>query len=231
MSPALLDAERATALDRDGYLVLRSAIPPKTLAAARDAFDAGVLPSDQWPVPRGRDWRHALVDHDPAIREICRLPDLVAAAHQLIGGPFFLTQVEGREPKPGGGAQPLHRDGLGDGPVRVVAAMAYLDDYGPANGATRVLAGSHKHRVWPLTQADDAAATVAEGRAGDILVFDADLGHGGTLNASGARRRSLLITYFAASLMADHKATAAQRNVTMDPVEMFYPAALAPSGA
>src|SRR6201999_601323 len=55
------DAHR---LDEQGYLMLRGAIPAEWLVPLREAFEAGALPSAQWPVPRGLDWRHAMVDLD-----------------------------------------------------------------------------------------------------------------------------------------------------------------------
>lgn len=42
-------------------------------------------------------------------------------------------------------------------------------------------------------------------KAGDFLVFDVDLVYAGSLNASGARRRALLIGYLAESLNASHR--------------------------
>lgn len=207
-----------TALRRDGCLTLRGTIPEDRLDALRAAFDAGERPSEAWPVPRGREWRHALVDLDPAVQDACRLPMLLGAAHAIIGGPFFLAQVEGREPLAGGGFQGLHRDGAGLGAV--ASALAFLDDYGPDNGATRVVAGSHGDSR-PACADDEAQATALQGRAGDILVFDANLLHGAGRNASGARRRALLISFVAVTERQAWRATERLRAVRMETSETF----------
>lgn len=202
-------------LRRDGCVLLRAAIPADRLDGLRAAFDEGVLANDRWPVPRGRDWRHSLLDQAPVVQAVCRLPAVLAAVGALIGERFFLAQVEGREPLAGGGQQGLHRDFSALRPGDTVLAIVFLDDYGPDNGATRILPGSHRGSV----VGDDAEARARQvsGAAGDILLFDADLLHAGSLNRSGARRRSLLVTYFAAPVHASHAASAPLRNVRMAP--------------
>jgi ectoine hydroxylase-related dioxygenase (phytanoyl-CoA dioxygenase family) len=224
-----LDREQ---LHADGYVVLRRVIPLDWLAGLRDAFDAGVKPSSSWPVPRGADWRHSMVDLDPTVQAVCRLPLVLAAVGELIGERFFLAQVEGREPLAGGGYQRLHRDLSADRPGDTVMALAFFDDFGPENGATRIVPGSHRppHRG-DVDVDDDSRALQLAGSAGDILVFDADLVHAGSLNPSGARRRSILIGYFAESRDADHRATAAVRNVRMDTSERFDPPGSVPTGS
>ncbi|WP_019867809.1 phytanoyl-CoA dioxygenase family protein [Methylovulum miyakonense] len=213
---------------QDGYALLRGAIPTGWLDELRAAFDAGVMPSDQWPVPRGADWRHSLLDLDPNVQAVCRLPELLAVVGGLIGERFFLSQVEGREPLAGGGYQNLHRDLSAQRPGDTVNAIAYFDDYGYENGATRIVPGSHRptQDEPPFDFNDESRSVQLSGSAGDILVFDADLVHAGSLNPTGARRRSILIGYFAGPLYATHLETVSLRNIRMDKVGWFDPPGL-----
>ena len=208
-----LDAETALRLDEDGFLMLRDAIPADWISPLRSAFEAGELPPGSWPVPRGPDWRHALVDLDPLVQRVCRLPRLLAAAYGILRQPFFVAQVEGREPRRGGGTQLLHRDGPDSNLIRTVSALAFLDPFGRENGGTQLVPGSH--------QDDGSEATPMEGQAGDILVYGSTLLHGATLNANGQPRRSLLICYAILALQDNYYATSAMRAVRMDIGEIF----------
>lgn len=212
-------------LQQQGFILLRQAIPGEWLNTLRAAFDNGVMPSAQWPVPRHPQWRHSLLDEDPTIQAVCRLPSLLAAVGELIGERFFLAQVEGREPLPQGGHQPLHRDLSQTRPGDTAGALAFFDEYGPDNGATRLIPASHRPSAEEQTQnnPDESLAIQLSGHAGDILVFDVDLLHGASLNVIGTRRRSILINYAAESLHASYLKTAPLRNVRMDTSERFSP--------
>jgi hypothetical protein len=215
------DAER---LDRDGFLLLRGAAPTAWIEPLRAAFEAGELANDKWPVPRGHEWRHALVDLDPTVQRVCRLPTLLAGVGRLLRQPFFLAQVEGREPRRGGGLQTLHRDGGQIGAAQLVSALVFLDPFDAANGATRVVAGTHRGEgLGASAGAEHPDTRVLEGDAGDILVFDPDLLHGATRNDSGAPRRSLLVGYAVQALADDFRATRGLRAVRMDTDELFAP--------
>ena len=220
-------------LHRDGYALLRGAIPAERLDDLRAAFDAGVKPSDQWPVPRGAGWRHSLLDLDPQVQAVCRLPAVLAVVGDLIGERFFLSQVEGRETLAGGGQQTLHRDLFAQRPGDTVNAIAYFDDYGPGNGATRIVPGSHRPAQGepPFNFLDESRSVQLSGSAGDILVFDADLVHAATLNPTGARRRSILIGYFAEPLYAAHLKTVHLRSIRMDTTDRFDPPCPARAGS
>ena len=219
-------------LHQDGYALLRQAIPTEWLADLRAVFDAGVRPSDQWPEPRGMDWRYSMLDDDSRIQAVCRLPQLLSVAGELIGEQFFLSQVEGREPLAGNGHQQLHRDLSAQRPGDIAIALAFFDDYGPENGATRIVPGSHRPEPGapPFDFNDESRAVQLSGSAGDILVFDVDLVHAGSLNVIGARRRSILISYFSESLYASHLETVALRNIRMDTSDRFAPSEFAFGG-
>lgn len=213
-------------LHSKGYTLLFGAVPTMWLAALRIAFDTGIKPSNEWPVPRGIDWRHSQLDTDPTVQAVCRLPPLLAVVGELIGERFFLSQVEGREPLAGGGHQQLHRDLSAQRPGDTVNALVYLDGYGPENGATRIVPCSHRPTSGepPFDFTDESRSMQLTGNAGDILIFDADLIHAGSLNSSGARRRSLLITWFSEALYPTHLKTVGLRNIQMDTTERFDPA-------
>ena len=136
----------------------------------------------------------------------------------MLAAPFFLAQVEGREPLEGGGHQPLHRDGAG---TKAVSALVFLDAFGPDNGATRVVPRRLDQGLVDQSEPDETLSVVRAGEAGDILVFDADLLHGATCNRSGARRRSLLLSFMPERNRARQDACRAVRNVRMDTSEVF----------
>lgn len=215
-------------LHQDGYALLRGAIRAEWLNDLRATFDMGAKASDRWPAPRGADWRHSLLDLDPKVQAVCRLPELLAMVGELINERFFISQVEGREPLAGGGHQKLHRDLSAQRPGDTVIALAYFDDYGLKNGATRIVPGSHRpaRDSSPFNFDDDSRSVQLSGFAGDILVFDADLVHAAGLNSTGARRRSILICYFAEPLYASHLETVNLRGIQMDTSDRFDPLAV-----
>jgi len=219
--PDLLGHEALQRVQDDGCLLLRGAIPGAWVEQLRTAFEVNERASQDWPAPRGPDWRHALVDLEPVVQETCRLPILLSTVWSMLGRPFFLVQVEGREPRRGGGAQILHRDSLDDEAGVTVSALAFLDPFDASNGATRVAPGTHRGAGGAARGRESSATTTLAGDAGDIFVFDTNVLHGGTTNLSGRPRRSLLITFAVTELRPHFDATRALRWVRMDTAEVF----------
>jgi len=205
---ALLPAD-ARAVDEQGYVILRGAIPSDALDDLRARFEDCMLAPDKWPAPREHDTRHSMLANDEATRRICLSPRLLALVAHGIGGRFFLKDVQGRDPLPGGGYQGLHRDWPDDGPrSRMMVGLGFLDPFGVANGATRLIPGTH---VEPGDMNDYAEhlthprEVVVEGNPGDVLVFHGRLVHSGLRNESGAPRRTLQICWQLHSAMGGFK--------------------------
>jgi phytanoyl-CoA dioxygenase PhyH len=206
-----LSAAQRAALDRDGCILLRGALPAASLEGLRETFENRVVQGHLWPAPREPGTRHAMLDAEADVRAACLHPSLLAAARHCLSGRFFLSAVEGRDPERGRGGQRLHRDWALETPCRLVKALAFLDDFGPDNGATRLIPGSH-------VEPGDGSAFQhygnanpreigIEGHAGDIFLFHGRLAHAGTPNRSGAKRRALQMWFESHALYAQQPDT------------------------
>ncbi len=158
-----------------------------------------MLAADKWPAPREHGTRHAMLDNDEATRRVCLSPLVLAAVAHGFDSRFFLKEVQGRDPWPGGGYQPLHRDWPNDGSgPRMIVGLGFLDQYDAANGATRLIPGTQNE---PGEMNDYARfpthprEIVVAGEPGDILIFHGRLVHSGLRNVSGAPRRTLQICW------------------------------------
>lgn len=218
----MLSPEERQALDQDGFALLRGVYDAERRAALIDLFERKYLPSDQWPAPRGFGTRHAVLADEPEIWRACLEPCILAAVHHILKRRFFLADLDGRDPLVGQGHQALHRDWVvPQGPAPMVVALGFLDDFGPANGATRVVRASHR-QPGAEAYADVIAhpdEVVVAGEGGDVLVFDGYLAHGGTRNTSGAPRRNIQIGYHAIEERANY---VEKRNLTgLTPLERY----------
>ncbi|MFO0612962.1 MAG: phytanoyl-CoA dioxygenase family protein [Polyangiaceae bacterium] len=193
VEPAMCDDLRA--LGDVGYAVVPAILPEDARARLLVAFeDAPLQDGGTQHVRVGDDTAHA-----DAWRSLARHPLVEAAAARILGRPFRLRDVHGRNPLRGYGQQGLHTDwkprAVGAPPV-VVTLLWMLDDFTRENGATRVVPGSHtwtkplpKALAQPL--AHHPSEIVVSGRAGSVLVFDGHLLHSGRRNESGAPRRTV----------------------------------------
>jgi ectoine hydroxylase-related dioxygenase (phytanoyl-CoA dioxygenase family) len=216
----LTEAERS-ALDADGFVVLRDAIAQKEVAALREEFERAVA--------EAAGTRHVggLLSRGATFRAVAFHPRVLAAAWHVLRRDLFLPGMAGRDPLPGFGQQSLHTDWTAparEGRFDVVTALALLDDYTRENGATRVVPGSHRARSARPKEVAEAGFVhprqqLVVAPAGSILVFNGHLLHSGTRHASSGPRRTLQYTFAAAEHSHRFMSTEAEPDATWSDAE------------
>jgi len=122
------------------------------------------------------------------------------AAASVLGPAFEVGHVDLRDPSPGFGVQRLHPD-HGPTPVPGITATWFLDAFTDANGATRVLPGSHRappvseEVPIPGTETPVPGEVVTVGPAGSLLLRDARLFHAAGRNTTRGSRRAAFVFF------------------------------------
>ena len=86
---------------------------------------------------------------------------MLAAVVQVLGSSIKLSSLNYRAAKPGQGAQKLHADtgeAAAVGDFRVCNSIWLLDDFSAANGATRLVPGTHLLEKLPSDVLEDTWA-------------------------------------------------------------------------
>ena len=177
----LIDAERAAKIRKELTEVLE-----KT-PEGRNAFE-------------GFNTRriYALFAKTRAFDDLATHPLVLGVLEGVLGESYQLSAPTGIEIGPGEKAQALHTD---DGiyPIArphdelVLNMMWALDDFTEANGATRIVPGSHK---WVDRRPDETTETVmAEMPAGSVLFFVGSVFHGGGANNTERPRFGTILEY------------------------------------
>jgi ectoine hydroxylase-related dioxygenase (phytanoyl-CoA dioxygenase family) len=201
-----LSAAERDRLDQDGYLPLPGVLSQPEVVAMRDRLDAllRVEGSDAGSeVGRQETGVERLCDlvNKGAVFDVCfQHPRILAAIAHVVGPRFRLSSLNARVVLPGAGPQPLHEDwhvATVPGDHYACNSLWMLDDFSAANGATRVVPSSHRwnRRSGDALRDPDAPhpeQVLLTGQAGTVVIFNAHLWHGGTLNQSSSRRRALL---------------------------------------
>lgn len=209
--PQPLTAAQCSALDTNGFTILKEVIAPDWLAELRRAFDAifaregdqaGAEVAQMEGVRRLAD----LVNKGPVFDPVYLQPTLLMAVFHVLQRPFKLHSLNGHDPLPGSGLQILHADwgqpSGPSGPYHVVNSIWMLDDFTQANGATRCVPGSHR-KPGKVTDhladrlADHPAQVQLTGRAGSVAVFNGSLWHSSYRNHSSSPRRTLHCAFIA----------------------------------
>lgn len=199
-----LSTEEKAFLDQNGYLPLPNLLSPQQVQAiatrleqlaAAEGDQAGLEAHQEAGTTRLAN----LADKDPLL-EICFThPRVLAAIAHVLKSDFKLSSLNARFALPGEGLQHLHADwraAVLPGEFEVCNSIWLLDDFTEANGATRVVPGSHNSGKMPRdvmadpkgTHPDEVLLTAA---AGTVVIFNSHTWHGGTLNRTDKPRRAM----------------------------------------
>jgi ectoine hydroxylase-related dioxygenase (phytanoyl-CoA dioxygenase family) len=145
------------------------------------------------------------VDKGEVFEEAIDHPVVLAAVEVVLGMDFKLSSLNVRSANPHNGcAQPLHVDGgeLPDAMGNSVCNSVWmLDDFTERNGALRIVPGSHRWGRAPEPGATsersgpDGREMLVTGKAGDVVVMNAHLWHGGSENFTDHQRRAMHVYY------------------------------------
>jgi ectoine hydroxylase-related dioxygenase (phytanoyl-CoA dioxygenase family) len=205
LPPTASGEEIAAALDGDGVVVVDDLTDPAAMDTVRAELDPFLQATPVGPDDfSGRATRRTggLIARSPAARELVMDPMVIDAVSTTLGHAtsfhLHLTQViaiGAGEP-----AQQIHRDQWAfdffpfpsgyDVQCNTIWAMT---DFTEANGATRVVPGSHRDEDHQRYGPDDTVA--AEMARGSALFYLGSVYHGGGANRTDETRMGVNITY------------------------------------
>jgi ectoine hydroxylase-related dioxygenase (phytanoyl-CoA dioxygenase family) len=197
--------EVVAALDENGYAVVENLLPEPDLSAARDDMHRVLtgLPGGRNPFEGAHTKRvYALFAKTRAFDGPATNPLVLGVLDRVLGH-CQLSAPTGIEIGPGEVAQILHHDDAIYPVPRphdefVLNTMWALDDFTEANGATRIVPGSHG---WAQEKPDASTPTVAaEMAAGSVLFYLGSLWHGGGANTTVRPRLGVILEYVASWL-------------------------------
>jgi ectoine hydroxylase-related dioxygenase (phytanoyl-CoA dioxygenase family) len=204
VKPSLDEAARA--LDEQGYVILHEVAPP----ALFDELEAALTPLLA-ASPQGRNDFEGystkrignLLAKGEVFQRVACDDDVLAVVGSALGPHVQVSIIQAIQILPGENAQGLHTD---DGlfplprphPPVVCNTMWAIDDFTAANGATRLVPGSHR---WTAAAAAAAAAAdgtgveIAEMARGSVLVWLGNLVHEGGPNTTDRPRLGITMNY------------------------------------
>lgn len=197
--------EHREALDTSGYCVLENFMTGDFLSRIRDRVDRlfeqeGENAGSEFRLEAEARRLANLVDKGEVFEQAAGVPLILEYVGHVLGPNFKLSSLNVRSANPHStSAQPLHTD-MGALPDQqgywVCNTVWMLDDFTTANGAIRVVPGSHRWARRPQDVFDNprdphSDEILITGKAGTVIVMNAHAWHGGTANSTAGHRRAM----------------------------------------
>jgi ectoine hydroxylase-related dioxygenase (phytanoyl-CoA dioxygenase family) len=202
LGPTATGDHVAASLDEHGYALVEGLLPPEDVAARLAVLD-GLFAT----TPTGRNAFegyhtqriYAVFAKTRAFDDIAVHPLLLGALDHALGPHYQFSAPVAIRIGPGEKAQVLHQDEAvyplpRPHPPVVLNSMWALCDFTEANGATRLIPGSHR---WPPDRHPGGEREVVQATmpAGSVLLYHGGLWHGGGANHSDRPRPGLILEY------------------------------------
>jgi len=192
------------ALREDGWALLPSVLPTDLVTRLARQLDGAYMVQRAVQLRNGvGDGTAGTVHHLPcaggAFLELLEGEHGQTLLEWFFRGPYILNTFGGvlNQPNDTSYVGRVHRDQRtfsGDFHL-MVQLLVMLDDFTEANGATRLLSGSHRLADRPADESFFRDAICAVGPAGSIVVFNSNLWHAAGMNRSGGPRRALTLAF------------------------------------
>jgi ectoine hydroxylase-related dioxygenase (phytanoyl-CoA dioxygenase family) len=190
---------------RDGFTIVENAIAPDLLEAIDDALVRLERELDARPAMNGFEGHRTvriynLLKFGAPFDAIPVHAKVLPIIEGVLDEGCLISSLSSIAIDPGETAQPIHADDQViplDKPHRPIVcnSMWALTDFTEANGATRLVPGSHRK---PNPDYGGAYETIpAEMPRGSVLIWDGALWHGGGANRTDVRRTGVAMNYCA----------------------------------
>jgi ectoine hydroxylase-related dioxygenase (phytanoyl-CoA dioxygenase family) len=190
---------------RDGFTIVENAIEPALIDQLNDALSRLERELDAKPAMNGFEGHRTvriynLLARGEVFAQIPTHGSVLPIVEGVLDPGCLISSLSSIAIDPGEVAQPIHADDMViplDKPHRSIVcnSMWALTDFTGANGATRLVPGSHLREN---PQYGAAYETVpAEMPRGSVLIWDGSLWHGGGANKTGRRRTGVAMNYCA----------------------------------
>ncbi len=180
-------------LREQGFTILERAIEPELVAALATAIRR--VERESGAAPRGNPAEgfatlrtYNLLAKDPVFQAMPVHPAVLPLVERVLDPGCLLSGMTAIDIGPGERPQPIHPDDLvmtvpRPHPPLMCTTIWALTDFTEANGATRILPGTHREPGLPDPVAPRSSIP-AEVAAGSVIVLDGSLWHGGGGNTT-----------------------------------------------